>query len=75
MLFLLIFFEIADFLGVLVGHFWLGVLLTWLLLTILLALIAYIGFRRLRSPVPELTIASLKEDLAWLQTQLKRISK
>ncbi|MCL4545298.1 MAG: phage holin family protein [Chloroflexi bacterium] len=74
-LFLVIFFEVADLLGYVVGHFWLGLLLTWLLFTVVLGLIGFVGIRRLRSPVPELTIASLKEDLEWVRTQVRRISR
>lgn len=71
-LFIFIFMLIADFFSYITGHFWLGLVITWLIYTIVFAIVALIGVRRLQSPKPERTIASLKEDLEWVKRQLKR---
>ncbi len=72
-LFLLVFLEIMDVFTILTGHFWLGVLLTWLLYTVVFGVLAYIGFRRIQVPKPEHTLASLDDTRAWAQQQVKRV--
>ena len=51
---------------------WLAALIVLLVFAVLAALFGFIGVRRVRSPVPEETIASVKEDLAWAKRLLRR---
>jgi uncharacterized membrane protein len=71
-LFVFIFMLIADFFSYLTNHLWLGLIITWLIYTIVFGVVALIGVRRLESPKPVRTIRTLREDLEWLKTQLKR---
>jgi len=72
-LFVFIFMLVVDLFSYLTGHLWLGLIITWLIYTIVFGVVALIGVRRLQSPKPVLTIQSLKEDLEWLKNQSKRI--
>lgn len=72
-LFVFIFMLIVDLFSYLTGHLWLGLVITWLIYTIVFAIVALIGVRRLQSPKPVLTIQTLKEDLEWLKQQTKRV--
>jgi hypothetical protein len=63
---------IADLFSYITGHFWLGLVITWVIYTVVFAIVALIGVRRLQSPKPERTIQSLKEDLEWAKQQLRR---
>jgi uncharacterized membrane protein YqjE len=47
-------------------------LIVLLLFGVLAALFGFLGVRRVRSPVPEETIASVKEDIAWAKRLLRR---
>jgi uncharacterized membrane protein YqjE len=47
-------------------------LIVLLLFGLLAALFGFLGVRRVRSPVPEETIASVKEDVAWAKRLLRR---
>ncbi len=71
-LFVFIFMLIVDFFSYLTNHLWLGLIITWLIYTIVFGVVALIGVRRLVSPKPVRTIQTLREDLAWLKNQLKR---
>jgi uncharacterized membrane protein len=71
-LFIFIFMLIADLFSYITGHFWLGLVITWVIYTVVFAIVALIGVRRLQSPKPERTIQSLKEDLEWAKQQLRR---
>ena len=47
--------------------------LIWLVIFVVVAVIlAYLGKNRLRSPVPEETIESVKEDIEWAKRLLRR---
>jgi len=71
--FVFIFMEVTDFFTWLTGnHLWLGLLITWLIFTLVFAAVALIAVRRLTVPKPERTIETLREDLAWLKQQLRR---
>jgi uncharacterized membrane protein len=72
-LFVFIFMLIVDLFSYLTGHLWLGLIITWLIYTIVFGVVALIGVRRLQSPVPVLTIQTLREDLEWLKQQTRRI--
>ena len=72
-LFVLIFMLVVDLFSYLTGHLWLGLIITWLIYTIVFGVVALIGVRRLQSPVPVLTIQTLREDLEWLKQQTRRI--
>ena len=72
-LFIFIFLLIVDLFSYLTGHLWLGLVITWLIYTIIFGVVALIGVRRLQSPKPVLTIQTLREDLAWLKEQLRRM--
>lgn len=74
-LFVFVFMLIADFFSYLTGHFWAGLVITWAIYTIVFAIVALIGVRRLQSPKPERTILTLREDLEWAKQQLKRSRK
>jgi uncharacterized membrane protein YqjE len=51
---------------------WLAALIVLLLFVVLAGLFGFLGVRRVRSPVPEETIASVKEDLQWAKRLLRR---
>jgi uncharacterized membrane protein YqjE len=51
---------------------WLAALIVLLLFVVLAALFGFLGVRRVRSPVPEETIASVKEDVEWAKRLLRR---
>jgi uncharacterized membrane protein YqjE len=51
---------------------WLAALIALILFVVLAGLFGFLGTRRIRNPVPEETIASVKEDLAWAKRLLKR---
>ena len=51
---------------------WLAALIALVLFLVLAALFGWLGSRRITSPVPEETIASVKEDLAWAKRLLRR---
>ena len=72
-LFVFIFMLIVDLFSYLTGHLWLGLIITWLIYTIVFGIVALIGVRRMQSPKPVLTIQTLREDLAWLKEQLRRM--
>jgi len=72
-LFVFIFMLIVDLFSYLTGHLWLGLIITWLIYTIVFGIVALIGVRRLQSPKPVLTIQTLREDLEWLKQQTRRI--
>ncbi|MGI8912536.1 MAG: phage holin family protein [Chloroflexota bacterium] len=72
-LFVFIFMLIVDLFSYLTGHLWLGLIITWLIYTIIFGIVALIGVRRMQSPKPVLTIQTLREDLAWLKEQLRRM--
>lgn len=74
-LFVFVFMLIADFFSYLTGHFWAGLVITWAIYTIVFAIVALIGVRRLQSPKPERTILTLREDLEWAKQQLRRSRK
>jgi len=71
-LFVFIFFEIGDLFSYLTGHVWLGILITWLIFTVIFGILAFIGVRMIQVPKPERTIQTLKEDVEWAKQQLKR---
>ena len=71
-LFVFVFMLIVDLFSYLTGHLWLGLLITWLIYTIIFGIVALIGVRRMQSPKPVRTIQTLREDLEWLKKQLKR---
>lgn len=72
-LFVFIFMLIVDLFSYLTGHLWLGLIITWLIYTIIFGIVALIGVRRMQSPKPVLTIQTLREDLKWLKEQLRRM--
>jgi uncharacterized membrane protein YqjE len=51
---------------------WLAALIVFVVFVLLAALFGFLGVRRVRSPVPEETIASVKEDLEWAKRLLRR---
>jgi uncharacterized membrane protein YqjE len=51
---------------------WLAALIVFGVFVLLAALFGFVGVRRVRSPVPEETIASVKEDIAWAKRVLRR---
>jgi peptidoglycan/LPS O-acetylase OafA/YrhL len=51
---------------------WLAALIWLLVFVIIGAFMAFQGRRRLRNPVPEETIASVKEDIAWAKRLIRR---
>ena len=51
---------------------WLAALIVFGLFVLLAALFGFLGVRRVRNPVPEETIASVKEDLEWAKRLLRR---
>ena len=51
---------------------WLAALIALVLFVVLGAASAWFGTRRITSPVPEETIASVKEDVAWAKRLLRR---
>ena len=71
-LFVFVFMLIVDLFSYLTGHVWLGLVITWLIYTIIFGIVALIGVRRMQSPKPVRTIQTLREDLEWLKQQLRR---
>ena len=71
-LFVFVFMLVVDLFSYLTGHLWLGLIITWLIYTIVFGIVAWIGVRRMQSPKPVRTIQTLREDLEWLKKQLKR---
>ena len=71
-LFVFVFMLVVDLFSYLTGHLWLGLIITWLIYTIVFGIVALIGVRRMQSPKPVRTIQTLREDLEWLKKQLKR---
>ena len=71
-LFVFVFMLIVDLFSYLTGHLWLGLIITWLIYTIIFGIVALIGVRRMQSPKPVRTIQTLREDLEWLTQQLRR---
>ena len=51
---------------------WLAALIVLILFVALAAIFGFLGVRRIQSPVPEETIAAVKEDLAWAKRLLRR---
>jgi uncharacterized membrane protein YqjE len=51
---------------------WLAALIAIVVFVVLGALFAFIGRRTVRSPVPEETIAAVKEDIEWAKRLLRR---
>ena len=51
---------------------WLVALVVFIVLTAVAVFIGYSGARRIRPPVPQETIDSVKEDIAWAKRLLKR---
>ncbi len=51
---------------------WLSALIWLFIFVIIGAVLAFQGKRRLRSPVPQQTIASVKEDIAWAKRLIRR---
>jgi membrane protein len=51
---------------------WLVALVLFIVLTAIAVIVGYIGARRIRPPVPQETIDSVKEDIAWAKRLLKR---
>jgi uncharacterized membrane protein YqjE len=51
---------------------WLAALIVLVLFVVLAGLFAFLGTRSIRSPVPEETIASVKEDIEWAKRLLRR---
>lgn len=71
-LFVFVFMLVVDLFSYLTGHLWLGLIITWLIYTIVFGIVALIGVRRMQSPKPVRTIQTLREDLEWLKQQLRR---
>ena len=71
-LFVFVFMLIVDLFSYLTGHVWLGLIITWLIYTVIFGIVALIGVRRMQSPKPVRTIQTLREDLEWLKQQLRR---
>jgi uncharacterized membrane protein YqjE len=51
---------------------WLAALIVLVLFVVLAGLFGFLGTRSIRSPVPEETIASVKEDIEWAKRLLRR---
>jgi uncharacterized membrane protein YqjE len=51
---------------------WLVALAVFIVLTAVAVIVGYSGARRIRPPVPQETIDSVKEDIAWAKRLLKR---
>jgi tetrahydromethanopterin S-methyltransferase subunit C len=51
---------------------WLAALIWLIVFAIIGAVLAFQGRRRLRNPVPQETIASVKEDIAWAKRLIRR---
>jgi uncharacterized membrane protein YqjE len=51
---------------------WLVALAVFIVLTAVAVIVGYSGARRIRPPVPQETIDSVKEDIAWEKRLLKR---
>jgi membrane protein len=51
---------------------WLVALALFIVLTAVAVIVGYGGARRIRPPVPQETIDSVKEDIAWAKRLLKR---
>lgn len=51
---------------------WLAALIWLIVFAIIGAVLAFQGKRRLRNPVPQETIASVKEDIAWAKRLIRR---
>ena len=51
---------------------WASALIWLVILVAAAALFAFLGKNRIRSPVPEETIESVKEDIAWAKRLLRR---
>jgi hypothetical protein len=51
---------------------WLAALIWLFVFVIIGAFMAFQGRRRLRNPVPQETIASVKEDIAWAKRLIRR---
>jgi uncharacterized membrane protein YqjE len=51
---------------------WLVALVVFIVLTAVAVIIGYSGARRIKPPVPQETIDSVKEDIAWAKRLLKR---
>ena len=52
--------------------YWLVALVVFIVLTAIALIVGYSGARRIRPPVPQETIDSVKEDIAWAKRLLKR---
>jgi uncharacterized membrane protein YqjE len=51
---------------------WLSALIWVIVFVVIAVLLALLGKRRVRNPVPEETIASVKEDIAWAKRLIRR---
>ncbi len=51
---------------------WLVALVVFIVLTAVALIVGYSGARRIRPPMPQETIDSVKEDIAWAKRLLKR---
>jgi membrane protein len=51
---------------------WLVALAVFVVLTAVAVIVGYSGARRIRPPVPQETIDSIREDIAWAKRLLKR---
>jgi hypothetical protein len=51
---------------------WLAALIWLIVFAIIGAVLVFQGRRRLRNPVPQETIASVKEDIAWAKRLIRR---
>ena len=52
--------------------YWLVALVVFIVLAVIAVIVGYSGARRIRPPVPQETIDSVKEDIAWAKRLLKR---